>query len=104
MVGGTILSTKAISLPVRPPIRPRALVIPCAAPLIAGPADDVTRESPSEALDFTDEADAEAFEAAEDAASVAFEAVELFRITCRERRGERRAARVVDNIVLDTES
>lgn len=43
--------TYPISLPVLPPICPTALLTPCAAPLIAGPADDETLDSPSEALD-----------------------------------------------------
>ena len=32
--------------PVRPPIPPIALLADCAAPLIAGPADDVTLDKP----------------------------------------------------------
>lgn len=47
-----ILSTNAINLPVRPPMRPRTVPTLFAAPLIAGPAEDVTLESPSEAFDL----------------------------------------------------
>jgi len=47
-----ILSTNAINLPVRPPMRPKAFPTLFAAPLMAGPADDVTLERPSEAFDL----------------------------------------------------
>lgn len=45
-------SKKAINLPVLPPILPRALLTLLAAPLTAGPAAEVTRDNPSEALDL----------------------------------------------------
>ena len=41
---------KAMTLPVRPPILPRAPVTPLAAPAMAGPAALVTRDRPWEAL------------------------------------------------------
>ena len=46
------LCTKDIILPVRPPI----LLALCAAPLTAGPADEVTLERPPEALEVAFEA------------------------------------------------
>jgi hypothetical protein len=67
---------KAINRPVRPPIFPRAFPTPLAAPLIAGPAAEVTLDSPSEALLLYSAAFSEAFEAVSLAASVAFEAVD----------------------------
>lgn len=79
------LSTNAISLPVRPPIRPRALPTLFAAPLRAGPADDVTLERPSEAFDLYSVAVSEAFDAVSLAASVALAVVD----------SERRAVRPV---------
>ena len=45
-----------MSLPVRPPIFPRALLTPCPALLSAGPADEVTRVRPCEAFDVALEA------------------------------------------------
>lgn len=64
-----------MNFPVRPPIFPRALPTPLAAPAIAGPADEATLESPSEAFDWklaaASEALDDAFEAASFAASVA---------------------------------
>jgi hypothetical protein len=66
----------AISRPVRPPIFPRAFPTPLAAPLIAGPAAEVTLDRPSEALLLYSAADDEALEAVSFAASVAFEVVD----------------------------
>lgn len=57
----------------------------CAAPLIAGPAEDVTLDKPSEALEVAFEAVSLALEAVFEAASVAFEVVEAWR------RADRRA-------------
>lgn len=71
-----LLSTKAMNRPVRPPIRPRALPTLFAAPLRAGPAEEVTLERPSEAFDWNFEAVSEAFEAASFAASVALAVVD----------------------------
>lgn len=48
--GQNIRSTKAMNLPVRPPTFPRALDTFLAAPAIAGPAAEVTRDRPSVAL------------------------------------------------------
>jgi hypothetical protein len=67
---------KATSLPVLPPIFPRALPTPLAAPLIAGPAAELTLDRPSEALLLYSAAFCDAFEAESLAASVAFEAVD----------------------------
>ena len=49
-------STKDISFPVLPPIFPNCLLSPCAAPLTAGPAEEVTLERPCEAFDCALEA------------------------------------------------
>jgi hypothetical protein len=49
-------STKEISLPVRPPTLPSAFLALLAALEIAGPAELVTLDSPSEALETEDEA------------------------------------------------
>lgn len=56
-----------MSLPVRPPTLLRTLFTLCAAPLKAGPAEEVTLERPSEAFEFM-------FEAASFDLVVAFEA------------------------------
>lgn len=61
--------------PVLPPTRPRAFPTLFAAPLIAGPADDVTLDRPSEAFDLYSPAVCEVFEAASFTAPEAFEAV-----------------------------
>ena len=65
-----------MSLPVRPPIPPRALEVNCPALTIAEPAEDVTLDSPSDAFD----AAWEAFSFAEPATS---EFVEALRIAAR---------------------
>ena len=62
-------SANDINLPVLPPIRPSTLLALCATPLIAGPADDVTFESPSEAFDWIFDADSLVFEVALEATS-----------------------------------
>ena len=67
---------KAINLPVLPPIFPRAFPRPLAAPLIAGPADDVTFDRPSEAFDWNFEAVSDAFDAVSFAALVALPVVD----------------------------
>ena len=54
-------STNAINFPVLPPTFPSALPRVFAAPLIAGPADEVTFDRPSEAFDWRLEAACEAF-------------------------------------------
>lgn len=61
-------STKPINLPVRPPIRFRALLADLAAPVMMGLAEDVTRDKPSEAFDVATEVAAAALEAPVDAA------------------------------------
>ena len=58
---------KAMSLPVRPPTLLRTSFTLCAAPLKAGPAEEVTLERPSEALEVI-------FEAASFDLAVVFEA------------------------------
>lgn len=58
-----------MSLPVLPPTLLNAFPTPCAAPLIAGPADDVTLDRPCEALDVTEDAVSCALDAAFEAAS-----------------------------------
>jgi hypothetical protein len=67
---------KAINLPVLPPIFPRVFPRLLAAPLIAGPADDVTFDRPSEAFDWNFEAVSDAFDAVSFAASVALPVVD----------------------------
>jgi len=62
---------KAISLPVLPPIFPRAFPSPLAALPIAGPAEEVTLDKPSEAFDWKPDAVSDAFAAVFFAASVA---------------------------------
>ncbi len=49
--GLPLRSMKPITRPVRPPTRPSALERPLAAPTMAGPAADVTRDRPCAALD-----------------------------------------------------
>ena len=61
------------------------LLTPCAAPLTAGPADEVTLDSPSEAFDDAADAVSFPFAAVFEAAWVASEVVEAWR------RAERRA-------------
>ena len=68
-----------MSLPVRPPIFPRALLTPCPALLRAGPADEVTRERPSDAFDVALEAVSFDLVAVVEAASAAWEVVEACR-------------------------
>lgn len=86
-----VRSTKLMTLPVRPPIFPRAVVRPLAAPAIAGPAAVVTRDKPSFALD-----------AVSLAASVAFWAAVLSdRRAARRRTGERSIGRASDCMVTD---
>ncbi len=82
---------KDINLPVRPPILPSVLLIRCAAPLKAGPPEEVTLERPSEAFEVTSEAFSFDFAAVFFAASVV-EACRLmvWRVTKRECRSIRR--------------
>lgn len=70
MTGFDSHCTKDIILPVRPPILPIALLTRCAAPLTAGPADEVTLESPPEAFEVAFEAVCLDFAAMSLAASV----------------------------------
>lgn len=67
---------KAINFPVLPPIFPSEFPRPLTAPLMAGPAVEVTRDSPSEAFDLYSEAVCEAFEAVSFVASVALPVVD----------------------------
>lgn len=70
MAGFDSHCTKDIILPVRPPMLPIALLTPCAAPLTAGPADEVTLERPCEAFEVAFEAVSLDFVAVSLAASV----------------------------------
>lgn len=70
MEGFDLHCTKDIILPVRPPMLPIALLTLCAAPLTAGPADEVTLERPCEAFEVALEAVSLDFAAASWAASV----------------------------------
>jgi hypothetical protein len=76
-------STNPMILPVLPPILFNAFPARLAAPLMAGPAELVTRERPSDAWLTALEPVCCAFEAALDAASVVEEA---FRMLVRRRR------------------
>lgn len=67
-------SVKAINRPVLPPTFLRAFPAPWTAPEIAGPADDVTFDSPSDAFDVADAAASFDFDAACAADSVVDEA------------------------------
>jgi cell pole-organizing protein PopZ len=67
---------KLMSFPVLPPIFEREFPRPLTAPLTAGPAVEVTRDSPSEAFDLYSEAVCEALEAVSFAASVALAVVD----------------------------
>ena len=60
---------KAISLPVLPPTLLKAFPTPFAAPDIAGPAEDVTRDRPCEAFEVTEEVVSFALEVAFEATS-----------------------------------
>jgi hypothetical protein len=57
-------STKEINLPVLPPTLPNAFLAPEAAPLTIFPAEEVTLDRPSEALDAVPDAVSFAFAAA----------------------------------------
>lgn len=64
-----------MTCPVRPPIFPRASETPFAALPMAGPAEEVTLDRPSEAFDLNSAALSVAFDADSFAASDALEAV-----------------------------
>lgn len=66
---------KLMRRPVLPPMRPRALPTLFAAPLMAGPALELTLVRPSEAFDLNSAALSDAFAAVSLAAPEAFEAV-----------------------------
>lgn len=70
---------KAMSLPVRPPTLFRARFTRCAAPLKAGPAEEVTLERPSEAFEVIFEAASFDLAAVFEAASTVSEVVEAYR-------------------------
>ncbi len=65
--GSNARSTKLMMRPVRPPMRPAAPLSPRTAPARAGPAADVTRDRPWEALEATLEAVCRALAAASEA-------------------------------------
>lgn len=60
----------------RPPILPKTLLTRLAAPLIAGPAEELTFDKPSEALDCMLATVSFAFDVVWEAASVAFSVVD----------------------------
>lgn len=70
---------KEINLPVRPPTLLTTPLTLCAAPLRAGPAEEVTLDRPSEALDDIFEAVSFDFVAVSEAACAASDVVEAFR-------------------------
>ena len=72
-------STAWIKRPVLPPILPSVELTPLAAPLSAGPAAEVTRVRPSEALLWMLETGDLAVDVASEAASVAFCVVDALR-------------------------
>lgn len=76
-------STNDTSRAVRPPTRRSVLPAPRAIPPKAGPAELVTLDKPSAALDVADEAASAAFDAPADAAFAACDVVELSRAECR---------------------
>lgn len=79
-------STTATTLPVRPPMRFKASVAPLATRVRTGPAEDDTRDKPSDAFDAAVEAVADAVEAASDAACAACDVAELCRVDNRPTR------------------
>ena len=92
-------STNDMSFPVLPPIFPSCLLIPCAAPLIAGPAEEVTLDRPWEALDCTLEAVSLVLEAALEATSWVEACLrDLWRPTRRVCRSMKRGA-TADNMI-----
>ena len=78
-VRGSLQVTKPIALPVRPPTRLTALLVASVALLRAGPADEVTLDSPDEAFDAASEALSLALVAPEEAALAASDVVEALR-------------------------
>lgn len=70
---------KAMSLPVRPPTLLKTTFTLCAAPLKAGPAEEVTLERPSEAFDVIFDAASFDLAAVFEAACAASEVVEVCR-------------------------
>ena len=74
---------KLIKLPTLPPSLLTELLTPSAAPLMAGPVDNVTFERPDEAFDVTFEAASFPFSAVLEAAWVASEVVEACRRAVR---------------------
>lgn len=91
-----------MTLPVLPPTLPSALPTLFAAPLNAGPADDVTFESPSDAFDWNFEAVSLALELAFEAASLAFCVVdEYLTEVCRATKKFGRRKRVREAVVAD---
>lgn len=68
-----------MNLPVRPPILLRAPFTRCAAPLKAGPAEEVTLERPSEAFEVILEAISFDLAAVFEAACTVSEVVEAYR-------------------------
>ena len=87
-------STNDISLPVRPPILPTALLIPCEARLRPEPADVVTLERPCEAFVCTLEAVSFVFAAVFAAVSLAASVVEACRLVVW--RAMKRVCRSID--------
>lgn len=108
--GGHLRSTNATNLPVRPPTRPRALDRPFAAPVMAGPAAEVTRDRPSAALvlyssavflaasadDFADSAVFCAVDDDDDSKRRAAVLRSRGASSCRRRRGRARAVDMFD--------
>lgn len=98
-----------MNLPVRPPIFPKALPTPLAAPAIAGPADEATLVKPSEAFDWKLAAVSDAFDDALEAVSLA--ASVAFAVVLSNRRADlpeslavwRRAAREMDSDMMEVE-
>lgn len=93
---------KAIKRPVLPPILPNALPTRLAAPLIAGPAEEVTLDRPSDALLLYSEAVSEAFDAVSFAAPVALLAVDSNRRPAGSFVERRRTARDTAKDIVET--
>jgi hypothetical protein len=95
-------STPRINLPIRPVAFAAVLLAVSAALFAADPADEVTLDRPSEALDVTFDAVSFAFEAALEAVSVAFSVVEAYRrVVWRTTNCVGRRRRMRDDIEAD---
>jgi len=98
MVGGINDSTNEMSLPVLPPTLPRAFLALVAALEMAGPAELVTLERPSEAFETVEEAESFAFAAVSLAVEACLRNCPL--ATCRDVRRASRDATVAGMVTV----